>query len=143
MASIPKHVDYLMIGAGVHGLSTAWHLAKDLKAAGKSADIAVVDKTGVAAGASGIACGVVRNFYFQPAMGAVMLVSFDIWEAEAEALNFHNCEYIAVVPEPQNADIEAIYARQQDENSPRRWSRVSRRSSIICERCFPTGRRAV
>ncbi|MGH3267056.1 MAG: FAD-dependent oxidoreductase, partial [Trebonia sp.] len=40
-----------MIGAGVHGLSTAWHLAR----AGEQ--VLVVDKTDVAAGASGIACG--------------------------------------------------------------------------------------
>ena len=32
----------------------------------------MVDKTGVAAGASGIACGVVRNNYFQPAMQELM-----------------------------------------------------------------------
>ena len=68
--------------------------------------------------ASGIACGVVRNFYFQPAMGEVMRVSFDIWESDPEAFHFHNCEYIAVVPEPQDADIEAIYARQQGEGFP-------------------------
>ena len=25
--TIPEQVDYLIIGAGIHGLSTAWHLA--------------------------------------------------------------------------------------------------------------------
>ena len=65
MSSLPKvpaSVTNLVIGAGVHGLSTAWHLAAD------GEDVLVVDKTGIAAGASGIACGVVRNNYFQPAM---------------------------------------------------------------------------
>ena len=33
--AIPKQVDYLIIGAGIHGLSTAWHLAEKLKAKGK------------------------------------------------------------------------------------------------------------
>ena len=51
-------------------------------------------------------------------MGEVMRVSFDIWESDPEAFHFHNCEYIAVVPEPQDADIEAIYARQQGEGFP-------------------------
>ena len=54
----------LVVGAGVHGLSTAWHLAQ------KGERVLVVDKAGVAAGASGIACGVVRNNYFQPAMAS-------------------------------------------------------------------------
>ena len=30
--SIPSKVEYAIIGAGIHGLSTAWHLAKKLKA---------------------------------------------------------------------------------------------------------------
>ena len=68
--STTRHVRYLIIGAGMHGLSTAWHLARELAArgAGSGEDILVVDKTGVGAGASGIACGTVRNNYFQPAM---------------------------------------------------------------------------
>ena len=60
---LPKQVTYVIVGAGVHGLSTAWHLAKELKARGRGSgeDVIVLDKTGVAAGASGIACGVIRN----------------------------------------------------------------------------------
>jgi glycine/D-amino acid oxidase-like deaminating enzyme len=67
---LPSKATYVIMGAGVHGLSTAWHLAQELTAAGtgSGADIVVIDKTGVGAGASGIACGVVRNNYFQPAM---------------------------------------------------------------------------
>jgi len=33
--SVPAHSKYLVIGAGIHGLSTAYHLALELKAAGK------------------------------------------------------------------------------------------------------------
>ena len=68
--STVKHSPYIIIGAGIHGLSTAYHLALELKARGKCSgrDIIVVDKTGVSAGASGIACGVIRNNYYQPAM---------------------------------------------------------------------------
>ena len=85
--SVPQGVKYAIIGAGVHGLSTAFHLAQILKATGKGsgADILVVDKTGVAAGASGIACGVVRNNYFQPAMRELMAHSVDVWESDAKA----------------------------------------------------------
>ena len=53
------------------------HVAQKLKARGKLVGargerIVVLDKTGVGAGASGIACGVVRNNYFQPAMQELM-----------------------------------------------------------------------
>ena len=34
--SLPKSAKYLIIGAGIHGLSTAWHLAKEQRAAGRS-----------------------------------------------------------------------------------------------------------
>ena len=65
---------YVIIGAGIHGLSTAYHLALQLKATGKGSgeDILVLDKNAIGGGASGIACGVVRNNYFQPAMRELM-----------------------------------------------------------------------
>src|SRR6516162_1062333 len=64
--SVPSHAKFLIIGAGVHGLSTGYHLARELRARGTDggADGLIVDKTGIAAGASGIACGVIRNNYF-------------------------------------------------------------------------------
>ena len=64
MSELPQSVTYVVVGAGVHGLSTAWHLALELEARGRGsgADIVVLDKTGPGAGASGIAWGCVRNF---------------------------------------------------------------------------------
>jgi hypothetical protein len=111
---LPPHIPYLIIGAGVHGLSTAWHLAKELKRRGQGSgeDIVVVDKESIASGASGIACGVVRNFYYQPAMGEVMRVSVDIWESDPEAFHYYPVGYLAAVPEVQAADVEKIYERQ-------------------------------
>lgn len=110
---LPQRVPYVVIGAGVHGLSTAWHLAKELKARGRGSgkDIVVLDKTGIAAGASGIACGVIRNYYYQPAMGRVMQVSVDVWESDPETFHYQPVGYLAVVPEVQAEDIEAIYDR--------------------------------
>ncbi len=115
MSLLPEHKDYVVIGAGIHGLSTAWHLAKELRArgAGSGEDIIVLDKEGPGSGASGIACGVVRNFYFQPAMGAVMRASVEVWEENAEALHYHGVGYLAVAGAVQQADLEAIYERQQ------------------------------
>ena len=72
--SLPEGVEYLVIGAGVHGLSTAYHLARELREQGRGddGDILVIDKKAIGAGASGIACGVVRNNYYQPAMRRLM-----------------------------------------------------------------------
>ena len=79
--TFPNKADYVIIGAGIHGLSTAWHLAKRLKAKGKGdgSKILVIDKGLIAAGASGIACGVIRNNYYQPAMRELMSMCVDIW----------------------------------------------------------------
>lgn len=115
MSSLPKRIRYLVVGAGIHGLSTAWHLAKELKARGRGSgeDVLVVDKTSPGAGASGIACGVVRNFYFQPAMGAVMRSSVEVWEENREVLHYHPVGYLAVAGPVQAADLELIHERQQ------------------------------
>jgi glycine/D-amino acid oxidase-like deaminating enzyme len=106
---------YVIIGAGIHGLSTAWHLAKELKARGRGSgeDIIILDKTGIGAGASGIACGVIRNFYYQPAMGEVMRVSVQVWEENQADLAYHPVGYVALAGPVQHGDLESIYERQQ------------------------------
>jgi glycine/D-amino acid oxidase-like deaminating enzyme len=122
---VPRKIKYLVIGAGVHGLSTGWHLAKELKARGRGGgeDVIVVDKTTIASGASGIACGVIRNFYFQPAMGEVIRVSVEVWESDPEAFHYHGVGYMALVSDVQAAEVDSIYERQQ---------RGGYRSSLIC-----------
>ena len=42
---VPESVRYCIIGAGIHGLSTAWHLARELKArgTGDGSDIVVLE----------------------------------------------------------------------------------------------------
>ena len=114
--ALPSHVKYLVIGAGVHGLSSAWHLAENLRKSGRGSgrDILVVDKTGIAAGASGIACGVVRNNYFQPAMRRLMAHSVSVWESGAEAFSYHPVGYMQISPEAMHADVASIYAQQRE-----------------------------
>jgi glycine/D-amino acid oxidase-like deaminating enzyme len=104
---LPSSVDHLVIGAGVHGLSTAWHLAQS------GEEVLVVDKAGVAAGASGIACGVVRNNYFQPAMQELMAACVEIWESDPEALHYHGSGYVALGPPAQEPDLVAVAERQE------------------------------
>src|ERR1700759_4271523 len=111
--SLPSGAKYLVIGAGIHGLSTAWHLAKEQRAAGQEPDVLVIDKTGVGAGASGIACGVVRNNYFQPAMSELMAANVEVWEQDPEAFSYHPVGYMALGAERQGSDLTAVHERQE------------------------------
>jgi glycine/D-amino acid oxidase-like deaminating enzyme len=104
---LPTSVPVLVIGAGVHGLSTAWHVAQ------RGEQVIVVDKMGVASGASGIACGVVRNNYFQPAMQELMAACVEVWESDPEALHYHGTGYIALGPPSQESDLTEVFERQQ------------------------------
>ena len=86
--AFPTQAKYVIVGAGIHGLSTAWHLADLLtRKGGVGSDILVIDKTGIAAGASGIACGVIRNNYYQPAMRELMKHSVSVWESDPQAFS--------------------------------------------------------
>jgi len=112
---VPQHAPYVILGAGIHGLSTAWQLGCQLRAAGRGdgGNIVVLDKSHVGAGASGIACGVVRNNYFQPAMRELMAHSVAVWESDAEAFAYHNVGYLQVAPQSMGEDIAQIYAQQR------------------------------
>ncbi len=114
--AFPTHTKYLVIGAGIHGLSTAYHLALELKARGTGSgkDILIVDKSGISAGASGIACGVIRNNYFQPAMRQLMAHSVDVWESDPKAYSYHPVGYMQISPEAMHEDVATI-AQQQKE----------------------------
>ena len=114
--AFPTSTKYVIVGAGIHGLSTAYHLALELKSKGTGggSDILVVDKTSIAAGASGIACGVVRNNYFQPAMRELMAHSVKVWESDPEAYSYHPVGYMQISPEIMREDVSTIAAQQKD-----------------------------
>jgi glycine/D-amino acid oxidase-like deaminating enzyme len=115
MVPLPGSARYVVIGAGIHGLSTAWHLAQELEArgTGSGADVIVLDKTGVGAGPSGLACGVVRNNYFQPAMRELMAHSVSVWESDPEAFHYHPVGYLQIAPEVMREDVVSIYEQQR------------------------------
>ena len=113
--AIPAHSKYVIIGAGIHGLSTAWRLAERLKESGETIEgnITVLEKSGIAAGASGVACGVVRNNYYQPAMRKLMAHSVDVWESDPSGLHYHPVGYMQISSESMRNDVSQIFEEQQ------------------------------
>ena len=114
MSILPKSVKYTVIGAGVHGLSAAWHLAMELESRGRDSgqDIVVLDKSGPGAGASGIACGCVRNFYMTEPIHALLRHSVDVWMYDPVAFGFQQVGYVSVGEENQISDYERIHNSQ-------------------------------
>jgi methylglutamate dehydrogenase subunit A len=113
--ALPSRSRYVVIGAGIHGLSTSWHLAETLQRRGPdaSSSVIVLDKTNVGAGASGIACGVVRNNYFQPAMRELMDHSVSVWESDPTAFSYHGVGYVQLGPDVMAGDIAQIHSSQR------------------------------
>ncbi len=122
--TLPSIAPYVIVGAGIHGLSTAYHLARELRSRGFGAgeDIVVLEKTEPGAGASGIACGVVRNNYFQPAMSELMQACVEVWESDPVAYHYNSVGYIALGPDVQESDLVATHERQE---------RIGYRSTLI------------
>ncbi|MFW5680060.1 MAG: NAD(P)/FAD-dependent oxidoreductase [Pseudomonadota bacterium] len=110
MSSLPASVPYLVIGAGMHGLSTAWHLAMALEAKGKGrgSDVLVIDKTAPGAGATGIACGCVRNLYMTRALHPILRHSVDVWQSDPITFGFQQVGYVSAGEANQLADYEAM-----------------------------------
>src|SRR3954469_24884061 len=124
MTKLPSRSRYVVVGAGIHGLSTAYHLAKELRArgTGSGADIVVLEKSHPGAGASGIACGVVRNNYFQPAMSELMQACVEVWESDPEAYAYNPVGYMAIGPAVQEPDLVEVAERQE---------RIGYRSTLV------------
>jgi glycine/D-amino acid oxidase-like deaminating enzyme len=114
MGEFPSATKYLIVGAGVHGLSSAWHLAMELEARkrGSGADILVVDKTGVGAGASGIACGCVRNLYMTEPLHAILRHSVDVWMYDPVALGFQQVGYVGAAEAKELPHYERVHRSQ-------------------------------
>jgi glycine/D-amino acid oxidase-like deaminating enzyme len=122
--TLPSRPSYVVVGAGIHGLSTAFHLAKELRARGLGSgrDVVVLDKSSPGAGASGIACGVVRNNYFQPAMSELMQACVEVWESDPAAYHYNPVGYMALGAAVQESDLIATFERQE---------RIGYRSELI------------
>ena len=112
--TLPDGATYTVIGAGIHGLSTAWHLAMALERTGKGSgtDIIVLDKTGPGAGASGIACGCVRNLYMTEPLHAILRHSVDVWMHDPVAFGFQQVGYVSAGEANQAEEYDRMTASQ-------------------------------
>jgi glycine/D-amino acid oxidase-like deaminating enzyme len=104
---LTERASHVVVGGGVLGLTAAQRLAE------RGADVLVLEKDRVGAGASGAAGGIVRNFYRAPAIADVVRDSIETFESEPDAYGFHQVGYLAAVPEAQVDDLVAI--REQHE----------------------------
>ncbi len=113
-STLPGAIGTVIVGAGIHGLSTAWHLAMELKARGTGSgkDIVVLDKSGPGAGASGIACGCVRNLYMTEPIHAILRHSVDVWTYDPVAFGFQQVGYVSAGEANQAKDYEKLHASQ-------------------------------
>src|SRR5699024_5649674 len=67
----------------------------------------------IASGASGIACGVIRNNYFQPAMRELMQHSVRVWESDPAAFSYHPVGYMQISHEGMREDVAQIHEQQR------------------------------
>lgn len=116
------HVDVAVIGAGVTGLSTAFHLAER-----DAGSIAVFDRSGIAAGASGVQPGGVRQQWGTELNILMAQESLDFYRDIMERLeplvdpNFRACGYLFVASSIETAArLESEVALQNSLGVPSR-----------------------
>jgi glycine/D-amino acid oxidase-like deaminating enzyme len=98
---------HVVVGGGVNGLSVARALAD------RGAEVILLDKGRIGGGASGIAGGIVRNYYRAEPIAELVRLSVEMFEEDPEAYGFRQVGYIAAVPAAQVDDLVAIRAQHE------------------------------
>ncbi len=113
---LPASAKFVVVGAGIHGMSTAFHLAKALTESGRGtgADVVLIDKQGPGAGATGLACGCVRNMYMTGPLHAILRASVEVWESDPINFGFQQVGYISVGEKNQVDEYHQIHQSQND-----------------------------
>jgi len=116
--ALERTADVVIIGAGVMGTSTAYHLAK--RGAGK---VIVLEKNMIASGSSALSVGGIRLQFSSEANIRIMLESIEVFEHFAEEMDqeidFRQYGYLFLTTEPQTwADFQANVALQRSLGVP-------------------------
>jgi glycine/D-amino acid oxidase-like deaminating enzyme len=113
-AAFPASAAHVVVGGGVHGLSVASALARRLKADAARSEVVLVERSKLGSGASGIAGGIVRCYYRSPAITEIVRLSVERFERSPAAFGFRQVGFLAVVPDRQVEDLQAIAERQAE-----------------------------
>ena len=109
-ADVIKSADIVVIGAGIHGASTAFHLAQ------RGAKVAVVEAKAAGNGATGRSSGLVRMHYDLAAESALAWKSFDYFTNWAERVGgdcgFVRTGFVRIVPREHEDSLRANVADQ-------------------------------
>ncbi|WP_428116060.1 NAD(P)/FAD-dependent oxidoreductase [Candidatus Poriferisodalis sp.] len=118
--TLPRHARFVVVGAGVHGLSSAYHLAMYLERTGKGSgsEVVLIDKQGPGAGATGLACGCIRNMYMTEPLHAILRASVEVWESDPVNLGFQQVGYVSVGESNQTEDYLKLQASQKASGYP-------------------------
>jgi len=118
--ALPSSARFVVVGAGIHGLSTAYHLAMYLEQSGKGSgsDVVLIDKQGPGAGATGLACGCVRNLYMTGPLHAILRESVDVWESDPVNFGFQQVGYVSIGESNQEDDYVKLNQSQIDNGYP-------------------------
>lgn len=105
--------DIVVVGGGVHGASTAWHLAK--RGAGK---IVLIEKEGIGSGASGWSSAIVRLHYTLESLAKVTMYGremFGDWKdiVGVGESGFRQTGFLLLFPEDEVPHAREVIAMQQ------------------------------
>ena len=103
--------DVVIVGAGVHGASTAFHLAE------RGAKVIVLERSSAGSGATGRSSGLVRMHYDLAAESALAWRSFEYFTRWSDRVGgdcgFTRTGFVRIVPADQEEALRANVAEQQ------------------------------
>ena len=111
--TMPRTADVVIIGGGVTGASSAYHLTQR-----GIRDVVVVDKGAIASGATGKSSACVRQHYSTAETCRMILYSLDFFQHFAErtggaSCGFRHTGYLLAVDDKMRAPMEASVALQR------------------------------